>query len=68
MRNATLIDRWLSSLPEAHRRVICRRYGLGGSEPASLEEVSRELGVTLEEAHRLQHIALTRLRNITPAA
>ena len=66
MRDDTLVDRWLSSLPDVPRKVICRRFGLGGSEAASLEDVSRELGVSLAEAHRLQGIALTELRNIAP--
>ncbi|MEJ2133516.1 MAG: sigma factor-like helix-turn-helix DNA-binding protein [Gammaproteobacteria bacterium] len=63
----TLLDRWLLSLPLVHRKVICRRFGLGGAECGSLEDVSRELGVSVEEARRLQYLALTRLRSVTPA-
>ena len=66
MRDDTLVDRWLSSLPDVLRKVICRRFGLGGDEAGSLEDVSRELGVTLEEVYRLQRIALAELRNVPP--
>jgi RNA polymerase primary sigma factor len=54
------VRRALTVLPELERRVIERRFGLDG-EPASLEAVGRELGVTPRRVHQLQDEALARL-------
>jgi RNA polymerase nonessential primary-like sigma factor len=53
---------WLGELPERQRRVIERRYGLNGAEVATLEELSREVGVTRERVRQIQAEALERLR------
>jgi RNA polymerase primary sigma factor len=54
------IRRAVAVLPELERRVIERRFGLDG-EPASLEAVGQELGVTPRRVHQLQDEALARL-------
>jgi RNA polymerase primary sigma factor len=41
-------------LPERQRRVLIRRYGLDGEEPATLAELSEELGVSRERVRQLQ--------------
>jgi RNA polymerase nonessential primary-like sigma factor len=53
---------WLAELPERQRRVIERRYGLNGAEIATLDELSREMGVTRERVRQIQAEALDRLR------
>jgi RNA polymerase primary sigma factor len=54
------VRRAVAVLPELERRVIERRFGLDG-EPASLEAVGKELGVTPRRVHQLQDEALARL-------
>ena len=54
------VRRAVAVLPELERRIIERRFGLDG-EPASLEAVGQELGVTPRRVHQLQDEALARL-------
>ena len=42
--------------------VIERRYGLNGSDVATLEQLARELGVTRERVRQIQAEALEKLR------
>ena len=56
------IRQWLDELPERQRRVIERRYGLNGTEVATLEQLARELGVTRERVRQIQAEALEKLR------
>jgi RNA polymerase primary sigma factor len=44
-------------LPERQRRVLVRRYGLDGEEPATLADLSEELGVSRERVRQLQREA-----------
>lgn len=55
---------WLDQLCEKQREVICRRYGLGGYDNSTLEQVAKELGVTRERVRQIQMDALKRLREI----
>ncbi len=52
---------WLAdaveSLPERHRHVLTRRYGLGEGETATLAMLSDELGVSRERVRQLQREA-----------
>ncbi|HZB10973.1 MAG TPA: sigma-70 family RNA polymerase sigma factor [Rubrobacter sp.] len=61
----------LARLPERARRVLLRRHGLDGREPATLRELSEELGVSRERVRQLQRDAERRLRSsrmaVTPA-
>jgi RNA polymerase primary sigma factor len=50
-------------LPLRHRRVLVRRYRLDGKEPATLAELSEELGVSRECVRQLQREAVRRLRD-----
>jgi RNA polymerase nonessential primary-like sigma factor len=56
------VRQWLSELAPRQRAVIERRYGLGGCETATLEEVAREIGVTRERVRQIQAEALEKLR------
>jgi len=52
----------MGRLPERHRYVLIRRYGLGSRNPASLTELSPELGVCKERVRKLQREAEWALR------
>jgi RNA polymerase primary sigma factor len=52
-------------LPERRRRVLVRRYGLDGEKPATLAELSEELGVSRERVRQLQREAEEDLRDRT---
>jgi RNA polymerase nonessential primary-like sigma factor len=56
------IRQWLEELSDRQRRVIVRRYGLNGTEVATLEQLARELGVTRERVRQIQGEALDKLR------
>lgn len=56
------IKQWIDELSDRQRRVIERRYGLNGNDVATLEELSRELGVTRERVRQIQAEALDKLR------
>jgi RNA polymerase primary sigma factor len=58
------LERALSTLPELERRVIELRFGLGGQEPLSLENVRKQLGVSRERLRTLERDALERLSRI----
>jgi len=57
-----LVDSWLKDLDTKQREVIVRRFGLHNFEPATLEKVGSELGVTRERVRQIQMEALNRLR------
>jgi RNA polymerase primary sigma factor len=52
---------WLAEavekLPERHRRVLIKRYGLGDEETATLAQLSDELGISRERVRQLQREA-----------
>ena len=52
---------WLSEavegLPERHRHVLVRRYGLGDGESATLAKLSKELEISRERVRQLQREA-----------
>jgi RNA polymerase primary sigma factor len=47
----------MGTLPERHRHVLLRRYGLDDREPATLAVLSEELGVSRERIRQLQREA-----------
>ncbi|MDR0576817.1 MAG: RNA polymerase sigma factor RpoS [Candidatus Accumulibacter sp.] len=57
-----LVDQWLEQLTEKQRRVLERRYGLGGAEVCTLEDVAAELGLTRERVRQIQIEAIDQLR------
>lgn len=58
------LGQWLGELSEKQREVVVRRFGLGGHESSTLEEVGREIGLTRERVRQIQVEALKRLRDI----
>lgn len=59
-----LLDIWLEELPDRHREVLARRFGLRGHVPDTLERVGREVGLTRERVRQLQLEGLRQLRAI----
>ena len=61
-----VLRRAVAQLPDREREVVKRRYGLNGDrDPASLDAIGRELGLTRErvrqiEANALEHLAVNR--------
>ena len=51
----------LASLPERERSVVVLRYGIGGGEPKTLEEIGRHLGLTRERVRQIELESLRRL-------
>jgi RNA polymerase primary sigma factor len=57
----------LRLLPERHRQVLIRRYGIGGGRPESHREIGERLGVKEERSRQLEREALHRLRELPTA-
>lgn len=55
---------WLQELPEKHRSVLLRRFGLLGHEPDTLENVGKAVGLTRERVRQIQIEGLKQLRAI----
>jgi RNA polymerase primary sigma factor len=57
-----VLRRAVAQLPEREREVVKRRYGIDGDrDPASLEAIGRELGLTRERVRQIEASALERL-------
>jgi RNA polymerase primary sigma factor len=58
------VSAMLRLLPERHREVLIRRYGLNGGEAQNHEEIGKSLGVGEERSRQIEREALHRLRSI----
>jgi RNA polymerase primary sigma factor len=56
------VDGLLEVLDPREKKIISQRFGLDGGEPKTLEDVSKDFGITRERIRQLQNIALTKLR------
>ena len=54
----------LDKLEERERKILEMRFGLRGSRPLTLEEVSQEIGRTRERVRQIQNQALTKLKQL----
>jgi RNA polymerase primary sigma factor len=54
----------VGTLPDRHREVVLRRYGLRGEEPETHAEIGARLGVGEERSRQLEREALHRLRSL----
>jgi RNA polymerase nonessential primary-like sigma factor len=61
---AARLEECLDKLNEKQREVLCRRFGLGGYERETLEEVGRAIGLTRERVRQIQMSGLKALRDI----
>jgi RNA polymerase primary sigma factor len=52
----------MSRLPERHRHVLIKRYGLDEEEAVTLAQLAEELGVSKERIRQLQREAERMLR------
>jgi RNA polymerase primary sigma factor len=55
-------------LPERHREVIVRRYGLSGDGAQTHEQIGQRLGVGEERSRQIEREALHRLRSIAASS
>jgi len=64
---ARLIGQWLGALGAKQRLVVERRFGLDRNDPATLEELARDLALTRERVRQIQQEALQRLKRMLAA-
>ncbi len=62
-----LVHHWLDGIPVKQRQVIMRRYGLDHGNPATLEELAEEMGITRERVRQIQQEGLIRLKRAMTA-
>jgi RNA polymerase nonessential primary-like sigma factor len=62
-----LVRDWLTRLPDKQRLVIMRRFGLDNDDPATLETLAEEMGVTRERVRQIQQEALVKLKRAMAA-
>lgn len=58
------LETCLNELNEKQREVLCRRFGLGGYDRQTLEDVGKAVGLTRERVRQIQMSALRALREI----
>jgi RNA polymerase primary sigma factor len=51
-------------LPQRHREVVLRRYGLDGRDPETHDRIARRIGVGESRCRQIEHEALQRLRQL----
>lgn len=59
------IQRSLSVLTPRQREIICYFYGIGFSEPISLEDIGLKYSLTRERVRQIKDAALTKLRTVS---
>jgi RNA polymerase nonessential primary-like sigma factor len=62
-----LVRDWLKKLPDKQRIVVMRRFGLDNDDPATLETLAEEMGVTRERVRQIQQEALVKLKRAMAA-
>jgi RNA polymerase primary sigma factor len=66
LRNETL-RRILETLSMRERKILERRFGLDGGDPATLDELGETFGVTRERIRQLEGKSLTKLKKLLQA-
>ena len=67
MRNESIREA-VEALPEKEREMLELRYGLGGREAMTLEQVGDEFGVTRERVRQVETHVLRKLKALTSAS
>jgi RNA polymerase nonessential primary-like sigma factor len=62
-----LVRDWLQKLPDKQRVVVMRRFGIDNDDPATLETLAAEMGVTRERVRQIQQEALVKLKRAMAA-
>jgi len=62
-----LVRDWLKRLPDKQRIVVMRRFGLDNDDPATLETLAEEMGITRERVRQIQQEALVKLKRAMAA-
>jgi RNA polymerase nonessential primary-like sigma factor len=57
-----LVADWVAQLTDRQRLVVERRYGLGGHDATTLEQIAGDLDLTRERVRQIQMEALSKLR------
>lgn len=57
-----IINAWLELLDANERKIIRLRFGLGGTEPQTLEAVGRSFGITRERVRQIEAKAISKLK------
>ncbi|MCX7167063.1 MAG: RNA polymerase sigma factor RpoS [Rhodocyclales bacterium] len=57
-----LVADWVTQLTDRQRLVVERRYGLGGQDATTLDDIASDLGLTRERVRQIQIEALSKLR------
>ena len=63
-RSHEVVQGMLGRLNDRERRVLISRYGIGGVDEQTLEQLGRELGVTKERVRQIEARAQEKLRKI----
>lgn len=66
-RRRQVIEKYLRQLPEREQSVLCARFGIGESEPQTLSQIGREMGISKERVRQLSLRALERLQTLAAA-
>ena len=60
------VKEWLGKLSGKEADILCRRLGLNGDEPETLEQIGRDYGVSRERIRQLEMKALDQIRAELP--
>jgi RNA polymerase primary sigma factor len=64
LRSQQLVQGMLGRLNDRERHVLISRYGIGGADEQTLEQLGRELGVTKERVRQIESRAQEKLRKL----
>ena len=56
------LSSWLAQLNEREQEIMKKRFGLDGTEEATLASIGKDIGVSRERVRQLEAKALKRLR------
>ena len=58
------IDKILNKLSPRERQILIMHFGLCGQEKHSLEELSKEMNITMERIRQIESLALNKIRGM----